>query len=64
MGAVRGEYLHFRCGKHEIEGHTKAGAVPTYRCGVRGCDLPAKAYWYRGEQYQTLPISSGMIAYG
>ena len=52
----RGEYLHFRCEKHTVEGHAVAGNLAVYRCGVKGCDRPAKAFWYRGEQFQNLKI--------
>lgn len=51
----RGEFLHFRCADHAIDGHFEAGKNATYPCSVRGCERPAKAYWYRGEQYEQLP---------
>lgn len=51
----RGEYLHFRCQAHRAEGAFEESRQTTYRCSVKGCDRPAKAYWYRGEQYEHLP---------
>ena len=64
MLGLRGEYLHFRCDKHKVDGFHYSGQA-NYRCGVKGCQWPASAYWYRGEQYQKLPvpIPSDMIAY-
>jgi hypothetical protein len=64
MGAVRGEYLHMRCDRHEVSGHFQTGGHASYRCEHKGCDWPARAYWYRGEQYQKLPASEPMVAYG
>ena len=64
MLGLRGEYLHFRCDKHKVDGFHYSGQA-NYRCGIKGCPWPASAYWYRGEQYQKLsvPIPSDMIAY-
>ena len=50
----RGEYLHFRCDKHKVEGGETASPNYEYRCGVSGCDRPAKAYWYKGSKFETL----------
>jgi len=50
----RGEYLHFRCDKHKVDGWDACGSSHEYRCGVSGCDRPAKSYWYRGAKFETL----------
>ena len=52
---LRGEYRHFRCDRHKVEGYHMTGHA-NYPCGVRGCERPASAYWYRGEQFQRIPV--------
>ena len=54
MTACRGDYLHFRCDKHEVEGSIEKGTQLAYRCGSPGCKNAARPYWYRGEQFATL----------
>lgn len=53
---MRGEYVHFRCDRHEVEGHHQVGQYASYKCAV--CGNPAKAYWYRGDKFQHLPHPS------
>ncbi len=55
--ASRGEYLHFRCDQHKAdEGVLEVGRHYSYFCAI--CGKPAKAYWYRGEQFQTLKMAT------
>jgi hypothetical protein len=59
-GPVKGEYYHFRCDKHAHEGaQLRVSPCADFRCDVRGCDRPAKAYWYAGEQFSVLAMDGG-----
>lgn len=51
-----GEYLHFRCDRHKVDGHfeSKPYEMPA-KCGVIGCRNRGKPYWYKGEKYANLP---------
>ena len=51
---LRGEYLHFRCDRHKVDGFHVSGQA-NYCCQIKGCDRPATAYWYRGDKFQKLP---------
>ena len=53
----RGEFLHFRCAAHRAEGAFEESRNAVYRCGIKGCERPARAYWYKGEQYASLPAA-------
>lgn len=65
MVSSRGEYLHFRCLAHAVEGHFEARQGFERRCEVAGCDKRAAGYWYRGDKYAELPVpKSESIAYG
>jgi hypothetical protein len=50
---VRGQYIHFRCDRHKVEGYEHEGRYPEYKCSL--CGNPAKAYWYKGDKWQKLP---------
>ena len=64
MPSIAGEYHYFRCDRHEQEGHVDISKQQTYRCQYKGCERPAKCYWYRGEQYADLKPSEPTIAFG
>ncbi len=58
-------YLHFRCQRHQVSGAHAEGKEATYRCGVAGCQQPAKSYWYRGPQFERLSVPASLtIEYG
>ena len=53
-----GEYLHFRCYKHTVDGHFEERSYPSEaKCEVPGCENRGRAYWYRGPQYAQLQLS-------
>lgn len=63
MFGMPGEYIHFRCDRHQVEGFHVSGQA-NYRCEVKGCQWPATAYWFKGEQYQKLPTPQDVLSYG
>lgn len=58
---MSGEYVHFRCVWHAVDGYfdPPQGKNPRggfwIKCEVMGCGNRGLAYWYRGPQFQTLP---------
>jgi len=52
---VSGEYLHFRCVWHSVDGHFEMRSGFSIKCEVLGCKNSGHAYWYRGIKYATLP---------
>ena len=53
--AVRGEYLHFRCPWHAVEGHFQMRSGFEAKCEVITCKNRGHGYWYRGEKFAKLP---------
>ena len=63
--ASRGEYLHFRCAWHAVDGSFEQRSGFERRCGVKGCQNKGMGYWYRGAKYAELPVpKSDLVAYG
>jgi len=52
-----GEYFYFRCATHRVEGAIRESPWADYKCSVRGCERPARCYWYRGHQFADLPVA-------
>ena len=56
-----GEFVHFRCAWHAIEGHFDPGQGKQPRggfyvkCEFIGCENRGLAYWYKGAKFADLP---------
>jgi hypothetical protein len=60
----RGEYLHFRCSWHAVDGHFHVSQeYMAHKCQAPGCENQGRAYWYRGAQFATLPASPAKFEY-
>ena len=55
---MNGEYLHFRCAWHTVDGHFEHRDGFAVKCEVIGCKNRGLAFWYRGDKYAALPQPS------